>query len=242
MHDNRNDEALDGDTTETTAPSGQEQAVVEAAPASAEAPYVTREEYQKLLQKTQAQDEMIKRVQSQASKGVEGIRQQINALTSQAVSGVRMVTGKDPTPEEIATIQQKARDQVLMGVSEEDLSQGGQPPAGRNSQTPQMDFMQDPYFLAADKIASTVEGGLSDKDPEFKMINYEAPTPDEWLATVTKATEAKKQRIASQKQRQPEAVTMVSSTGGKPNTGNYDPTEDPSEILSRAHKQQQKRR
>lgn len=244
MYDNTKDEALvdEEKTTETPAPSGQEQAGVEVASTGAEAsPYVTREEYERLLHKTTQQDELIKRVQSQSSKGLEGIRQQINTLTTQAVNGVTMATGKAPTPEEVTIIQQKARDQVLMGVSDEAQPQAGQSPAGQTSQATTMDYQNDPYFLAANQIASTVDGGLSDKDPEFKLVDYNAATPDEWLATVTKAVKAKEQRIASQKQRSSETVTMVSSTGGKPTTGGYDPTEDPSEILSRAHKQQKRK-
>lgn len=201
-----------------------------------ESPYVTREEYNRLLQQNEQILNTVKRTQGATASSLDAIKKEINSLTSQAVNGLKMV-GKDPTPEEIQIIQAKARDQVLMGTSELDVPQVGQTPAPQPSQEP--DFANDPFFLAANDLASTVEGGLSDKDPEFKMVDYQAKTPGQWLSTVAKAVEAKKQRLASQKERQPEAVTTVSSPGGRKSVS-FDETQNPLDILEQAHRKQKR--
>lgn len=167
--------------------------------------YVTQKQHDELLRE-------IRRVQSSSDKGLNSIRQEMTAQYNNALKSFEMATGKAPTPEQAAAIKSRVQDSMLMGQPDQqtDQPQPGQAPA-------QGQAGNDAWFQAADRIAAQVEGGLTEKDPEIKLVKANAPTPQEWLDSVIAAVQAKQQRLSAQKSRQPGATNMVSGNGSPAN-------------------------
>lgn len=188
--------------------------------------YVTKAQYEQLLRE-------IRRVQSSSDKGLNSIRQEMSNQMNSAMQSYKMATGQDPTPEQVAQMRSRIQENVLMGQQGQQ-AQAPTPQAGQPPTQPQQPNAQDAWFEAANAIASQVEGGLTDKDPEMRMVNQNAPTPQEWLASIGKAVAAKQARITRQQTRQPGATSMVSGNGTPAN--GYDPTMSSLSILENAHR------
>lgn len=186
--------------------------------------YVTKAEYEKLAQE-------LRRVQSSSDKGLNAIRQEMRTKLDAAVNGYKLATGQEPSPEQKAAIQQRIREEVLSPDEVQPQQQPGQAPA---SAQPQPTSPEDPYMMAANAIAAQVDGGLSDKDPEIKMIDTTTRDPQAWLNSVVRAVQAKQARLTEQNSRSPNSASVVAGNGAPGSA--YDPLVSPLELLSKAHR------
>jgi hypothetical protein len=225
-------EGLQGDTSAVV--DEAQTATVTSAPA--EPKYVTIEEAQRLADA--AAEKAFTRAQSLVDKSSNRINEQISARVQQIEDAYKM-TGQEMTPEQRATLRQNV---VMQTLSEkpvadpQQVSAQKQPAQADSTQTPGID----PIAAAAIKMAEAV-GGFDEKDPEYKEVSRNDLPAHEWLAKVAEQVQAKRERLASVKSRNPGSTIVGMSSGGNVSQNDISNITDPAELYALGEKRLRKR-
>ena len=215
------DPALPGNTNALPAPAGQptQQQSAQAEAATQPPQYVTREEAARIAQ-------------SAADKAANSIRNQVQERLKQIEQAYKL-TGQDFTPEVKAAARQNVLNSIL---AEEPTPDASQPPA-QASAPAQEQGTDDPVMSAAYQILQAQGVTLDNSDPEIKSLKLDG-TAGEYLASVAAAAIAKKARTnAPPPPVNPQGILPSGGMlSGSTTPSNYDPTEDPINILDRAFK------
>jgi hypothetical protein len=172
--------------------------------------YVTRDQMDAVIEQVRRD------TQSLVDKNVGRMSQHLSKL-NEAIERVR-ATGLEISPEQEKEMRTRALEKAL--------SEADAPPSQEKQDTPAAaqpttQPALDPVSVVALNVMKGILGGdvVTNADPEAELVDKDTKNPDEFLASVRKAAEAKKARLEGEKLELAQARSPVLGGGGASSTG-----------------------